>query len=993
MKRTKGERTNAPLPAARRLLPVACCLLLAVSAQAQYYNTGTEPATVKWRQIKTGTFTIIYPQEADSLAQRYAWLFDRSYRAIAEPLRASLSRTPVVLHPYNLYSNGVVVWAPKRMELITTPAVSGYAQMWDKQLVAHETRHVAQMNKLHGGVFKYLHFLLGEQAEGLASGLYLSGWFLEGDAVVSETAVSHTGRGRQPEFLMPVKAYLLNNTKFSWDTWLNGSYRYLVPNEYQMGYLLASYIYRQAGKHIFGDMMDYITRYPLRIPPPMRGLRKYGGMSEQDFFRQALACQTQQWRQEDSAKTADRSRQLPVFPGKETYRSYRSVAAADTHSVIALRTDLAKPRRLVLIDGSGNETFLKYVGQVNSTIKKQGETLYWTATVPHERWEQVSFSVLQSCNLKTKKITALTRRTRYFSPAPSPDHNRVAVVENHAPGENFLVILDTYNYTPQQRFALPSGHVLKELAWSQDAQAIYGTVLTDEGAGIMQFDVARQKWEQLLPFGTAGINRPAVYGDFILFESGYNGTNDIYALHVRSRKVFQVTHARFGAFDPAVSADSAALLFSDYTAAGYTIASMPLDEKTWEETPFTTPEQYEFADGVTAQAGFLIDTLRIPPQPAYRSKRYGRWAHLFRFHSWAPFYYDPDELRSAAFDKDILQYIGLGATALSQNTLGTLTSRLGYRYDNGFHSGHLRLTYRGWYPVIDFALDVNDRYRQRHKWDTVTPSDGYLHDMVFRTGQLSINGYARLYIPWRLTQGAWQTTLVPQAEYHFSNDEYLSMTERKYSYYQFLTAGFTFSRQLSLAVRDLYPRWGYSLRARYSFPVLSDNVYSVASVQAAGYAPGLFASHGVLVTAGYQWQGNNDELRYTTLTHLQFPRGYVSQASFALANATIDYTFPIWYPDINIRWLAYFKRLRMTVFGDFAQVTVPTAQQVYGVQNGLRVRTLSQRQQNYASAGADVLVDFHALRFGFPVSAGVRYAQPLLRNTAPSFNLLLNISL
>ena len=962
------------------LLFTAYCLLSSFTAQAQYYNTGTESPAVQWRQIKTGRFTVIYPQGVDSLAQRYAWLFDKSYRHIAEPLRTGLSRTPVVLHPYNLNSNGVVVWAPKRMELITTPATSGYAQMWDRQLVAHETRHVAQMNKLYSGVFKYLHFLLGDQSEGAGAGIYLAGWFLEGDAVVSETAVSRTGRGRQPEFLMPIKAYLYNGTKFSWDTWNLGSYRYNVPNEYQMGYLLASYTYRQAGKHIFGDMLHYITQYPLRIPPPMRGLLKYGGMSEQEFFRDALAYQTAQWMQEDSARTVDRNIRQFAFPEKETYRSYRSAVAADTHLVIALRTDLVKPRRLVSIDSSGNETFLKYAGQINSAVKKQGHKLYWTATVPHERWEQVSFSVLQSYDLTTKKTTALTRRTRYFSPAPSPDSDWIAVAENNAQGENFLVILDLYNYQPPQRFALPAGHVLKELAWSLDAKTIYCTALTDEGIGILQFDTARKTWEQLLPFGTAGINRPAAYGDYILFESGYDGVNNIYALHVRSRKIFRVTNAPFGAFDPAVSADSTALLFSNYIPAGYTIASMPLDETAWEETTFTTPKRFALADEVSSQASFNIDTLRIPPPPVYESKRYSRWAHLFRFHSWAPFYYDPDELRSAAFDKDILQYIGWGATALSQNTLGTLTSRLGYKYAGGFHSGHLRLTYRGWYPVVDFSLDVNDRHRQLYKRDTLSPNDGYLYNFVSNTSQPAVNGYLRLYIPWRFSNGGWQTAFTPQAEYHFSNDEYRAFSLRNktaYSYSHFARVGFTLSRQLTLATRDIYPRWGFSLRAMYAFPVASENIFhTVTSLQASGYTPGIMDNHGLLLTAGYQWHDESANFyKYAINGILKYPRGYITYASQSLMNATIDYTFPIWYPDINISWLAYFKRLRMTVFSDFAQENTGSV------------------TQNYASAGADLLVDFHALRFGFPVSAGVRYAQPLLRTTAPSFNLLFNISL
>ena len=191
--------------------------------------------------------------------------------------------------------------------------------------------------------------------------------------------------------------------------------------------------------------------------------------------------------------------------------------------------------------------------------------------------------------------------------------------------------------------------------------------------------------------------------------------------------------------------------------------------------------------------------------------------------------------------------------------------------------------------------------------------------------------------------------------------------------------GFTLSRQLALATRDIYPRWGFSLRAMYAFPVASENIFhTVTSLQASGYTPGIMDNHGLLLTAGYQWHDESANFyKYAINGILKYPRGYITYASQSLMNATIDYTFPIWYPDISISWLVYFKRLRMTVFGDFAQV-----------QTGGNAAA-----QNYLSAGADLLVDFHALRFGFPVSAGVRYAQPLLRTTAPSFNLLFNISL
>ncbi|MDR2362031.1 MAG: hypothetical protein LBD91_04810 [Prevotellaceae bacterium] len=975
------------------LLPAACCLLFAFPARAQFYNTGTEPSGVKWRQIRTDKFTLIYPQEIDSLAQRYAWLFDRSYQYVAAPLRTDLSRLPVVLHPYNLNSNGLVVWAPKRMELITSPSMSGYAQMWDKQLVVHETRHVAQMTKLNTGVFRFLSYLIGEQSAGIGSGIYLYGWFLEGDAVVSETAMSNTGRGRQPEFLMPMKAYALSGRRFSWDTWLSGSYKYAIPNEYQLGYALTSYAYRQAGYFIFGDMLDYITHHPLHIPPGSRALKKYGGFTDRELFVQSFDDLHRQWAQDDSAKTPDPNIRELLIPENETYRSYRLMVAIDTHTVAAIRTDLAQPRQLVTVDIDGNETHLCYPGAINSSLKRVGDRLFWTATVPHERWEQVSFSVLQSYHLKTKKLETLTRRTRYFAPAASSANNWIVVIENNARGEHFLTLLNQHDYTPEQRFAVPSGYVPKILTWSPDGTKIYCVLLSDEGLGIQRFDLARQTWEQLLPPSDANINRLSKYKNYLLFSSGHNGTNNIYALDTLTRKVFRVTDVRFGAFDPTTSTDKKRLWFANYTPAGYTVATLPLDETTWDEMSFDTPARFEPAEAVAAQAGFNIDTLTIPAMPGYSSRRYYGLPHLFRIHSWAPFYYNPDELRSASLDNNLLQYIGVGATLLSQNTLGTLTSRLGYRYANGFHSGHLYFLYRGWYPVVDFSLDVNERYRTQSGYITETDTAAGVQRLSLgyaSSSQPLVNASLRLYIPWTLAQGGWRTSITPLVQYQFANDRYMAMSEQQFQYQQSLSLSLTVSRQLALATRDIYPRWGYAFRVQYSFPVFNANLYPVLSAQASGYVPGPFANHGLLLSAGYQRRGSNTELRYGTFIPLRFPRGYITFSSLELVNATFDYTFPVCYPDVNIGWLAYFKRVRMTLFSDYARVTLPVSQRVNIAR--WRITEMTSQARNLYSVGVDLAIDYHLFRFGLPITTGIRFAKPLLHTSAfPTEDLLLNV--
>ena len=53
------------------------------------------------------------------------------------------------------------------------------------------------MNK---GFTKVLSYILGEQAPGGVLGLYIPSWFLEGDAVSTETALSNSGRGRTCAF-------------------------------------------------------------------------------------------------------------------------------------------------------------------------------------------------------------------------------------------------------------------------------------------------------------------------------------------------------------------------------------------------------------------------------------------------------------------------------------------------------------------------------------------------------------------------------------------------------------------------------------------------------------------------------------------------------------------------------------------------------------------------------------------------------------------------
>ena len=156
----------------------------------------------------------------------YLWLLENNRSKLLKGLDINPKRFPVIINPYTVNSNGMVTWAPKRMELYTQPPSDGYAQNWEEQLVYHETRHVGQIDHFSKGIFSVLDKILGEQINGLGVGVYVSRWFMEGDAVVTETQFTNTGRGREASFLEYYSAAELSVHKRNCNQWRYGSYKH-----------------------------------------------------------------------------------------------------------------------------------------------------------------------------------------------------------------------------------------------------------------------------------------------------------------------------------------------------------------------------------------------------------------------------------------------------------------------------------------------------------------------------------------------------------------------------------------------------------------------------------------------------------------------------------------------------------------------------------------------------------------------------------------------
>jgi hypothetical protein len=976
MSAEKQQTTHTSGNARSGILRHAACVLLFALLPfvvgAQYYTSGEDPAWVKWRQIQSRRFTLIYPSSLDATAQRYAWLFDRIADSVYAPLGVRPARMPVVLHAYNVSSNGLVSWAPSRMELLTTPPTDAYAQAWDKQLALHETRHAAQMTKLGGGAVKILHFFTGEQAEGLAAGIIIPGWYLEGDAVVSETALSGAGRGRSPNFLMPQKAYLENDVHFTQDMWKNGSYRYLMPGNYVYGYIISTYAYLKGGTQTFDRTLDYTVKHPYAIPPFDRGLRKYTGRNEEELQKESFAELKKMYRRDDSLRGNDVPHR-PLTPRNRDYCAFRYPVMTGDRRTVAVKNTLHSAAQLVEIDSSGHVHTLRAIGDVNSSLHLSRGVVYWTETVPHRRWAQQSYSVIKAYDLRRRKLYTLTHGTRFFGVSINAGGTQLATVENTPEGESRIVVIP-YIYSDARKppellpetarhIPAPRHQVWNHVVWyPANDTLLVATLLTDNGCGLYEVNLISKKYTALIEDNFQDIKRPAASGDFIAFESGYDGANNIYAVKTngdtQTTPVYKLTNARYGAFDAAFNAAGDSMTYVNYHTYGYEPVRIATDSLLWQANDFNQPYRFAWADSLSKTAHINIDTLTPPSAIRYPSKPYHKAGHLFRIHSWLPFYFNPDVISQLALDR-FANAITPGAILFSQNTLGTAIGWVGYKYEYGFHSGHLGFTYKGWVPVIEYSMDVNDRYAMQRN---------VLNNRVASRDMPSLSSTVRLYIPFNFSSNGWQRQLIPQIDGHFTNDIFDTNTSSYPNGY--LLGVVTWFHRRNMAMRELYPRWGYMLRMWYLRP-LADAVFSdMKALQLTTYLPGIAPNHSLQLKAGYQTQNNSIHPSGQALpqtrgyTHLIYPDEITLNA---------DYSFPLFYPDWNISYVAFFKRVQMNLFTDYA------------------ILSAGATKQTIHTAGFDFLIDMHLFRFAFPIAAGFRCAVPLPAGISPSFNLLFNI--
>ena len=919
----------------------------------QYYDIGQDPASIKWKQIKTPNFQIIFPDSFQLEANRLANLMEYTKNFDNLSLKSNPKKISIILHTKTVESNAMVVWAPKRMEFYSNPPQNTYGQDWLEQLAIHEYRHVVQIEKLNKSFFsKCLKFAFGEQATGSILGVFIPQWFMEGDAVYAETALSNTGRGRLPDFNMELRTQLLNNKKYSYDKAVFGSFKNYIPGHYELGYQIVSYARTKYGNSIWDKAIDDVGKYPFMITPFNHGIKKITGLNKTKLYKKTLNYLYSIWRKQDDEINFSVVKVVSSKKKKE-FTNYINPQIIKDNIIIAEKSGMDHIGQFVLIGADGNEKKLFIHGSYFSeSLSAKNDIVIWGEKYYDKRWDSQSFAVIKTYNLETKKIKTLTKKTRYFAPSLSNDSKKIVAIEVDNQSKFSIVILNSENGKLINKIKSPNNLQIIMPSWSSDDNEIVFIAINEEGKSIMKVDLQNQIFKQITQASFEDISTPKFHKNYIFFNASYSGITNVFAVDtMKISEVYQVTSSRFGTSNFDFSKNGNEIVYSDYSANGYDIVKAnfyPENFKLFTKPNLETPL---LADSFSKTDSSIIDFKKVP-KIYYSEKPYRKVTHLFNIHSWAPLFIDANT-----------NSIRPGFSIMSQNKLSTAFTKLGYDYDMANSTGKYiaEYIYKGLFPVLSLRYENGNRANL----DSLDKRFTYnLQSIIFSVS-----------LPINLSRGRYFSGVDPKIS--FSNTLFTHNNSTPVNFisgnnniigYQIYAYN-----QIRSTAKDIYPKWAQAIQFNYKHtPFNGNNLGTLISFEGNFYFPGFLKNNSFKLSGIYQ-KRNGKDYAFGDLFHA--PRGsYTSAfANKKIKMVSVDYAFPILYPDFKIGSLLYLKRIKANIFYDYAFTNV-----------------IKYRKADI-SEGIEITTDVHVLRTIAPIEFGIQFAH-LPKQKRFSYLLIFNIN-
>ncbi len=943
------------------MLRFPICLLLLVSGRVlsvsaqDVFLVQQMPFSVRWQQLQTPEFRLIFPAEAEREAQRTANVLNallhpgaQTFAPVGRSLGMQPGRISILLQNRTTFTNGFVNLAPRRSEFFTMPPQNnndfGTAD-WLSLLSVHEMRHVVQYDKAKTGLSRLVYWLSGYNGLGAVANLAAPWWFFEGDAVVTETLMLPGGRGRVPNFDLLYRTQLLSSSRWGYHKAHQRSFRDAVPDHYVLGYHLTTYLRRKAGAQALDRITKQAFAWPIVPFTFSNGIRKVTGRYLIATYRDMNRELDSLWRNQQQQLFKEQPlTNLPAkrhkHYGRPTYTDFSFPQPLPDGRVIALRQGMSDILQIVEMPANSSlqqakVLFTPGLAVNNGMFSVESGKATWVEYEFDPRWQMRNYQVVKVLDLKKGKVQSLSRKSRYVAAALSPQADQVATIEVAENGFQQILILDSSSGEVLQRLPNTDSLRYSMLRYDTDGQHLLCLRHKSDGStALSRISTATNIIQDLLPFGYENIGAPAASAEWVFFHSSYSGIDNIYALHKSSGKRWQVTARPFGAYHPKASPDGKYLYFNDFTLYGMDISRIATDTALWIPFEQVKPMPVDYFRPLLHQEPELAQTQQIlknPPRRSYPMRKYGRFSELFNIYSWSPFI-NPNNWEQ------------LEVALYSRNLLSTAITTVGYRFNANEQTGNWfgQFSYQGFYPVIDINLSSIERRGNVRVNNQVS-------ELRF-TENIATLG-AR--IPLVLTNSRFLRSahLGASASYRQTGNFRGQFADRFRSGELWSgSLNFSYAATLRRAERDLVSRLGFTYAA-FARQVIAGRDFEGGQFATQGqiFLPGALRHHALTLRGAMQY---DQQSNYRFTSPILFARGYAYRSHKWYYGSAIEYRMPLWYPDISLGPIANLQRIKTMLFYDYAA---------------------GDHTTNYQTIGIDLTMDFNVGRMAqLLFDAGVR---------------------
>ncbi len=534
--------------------------------------------SLTWLTIHTTHFDIHYHEPLGLMARRVGAVAERAHTSLVEVLgNAPSQRVQFVITDDSNAANGSATALPYDViRLYAEPPEDltplGEYDDWLTTLVSHEYMHMVHLDQATG-VAALINLILGR--------LYMPNhvnpsWLLEGYAVWQESELTSGGRLRSSMWDMYLRMdaledrlWDLDQVSSGADRWPHGNAAYLYGSHFIR--FIADRYGREALAEITHEYADALLPYGIN-----RAAEHATGHTFVDLYQDFLAERREHYADQAAAIAA-----LGIHQGRRLSH-HGEIARAPRwdprdgalYYVQGDNRSRYEVHRMDAESGAEGEVLLRGDSDASFSFSPTNEVFFSRRDVHRDYYY---FSDLFVRDRATGHERRLTHGQRARDPDVSPDGRWVTYTISSA-ATSHLMIARTDDVAGTER-ALIRSEPFEQIftpRFSPDGRSI---VFSRWQAGGMRdvalIDVATQRI-QAITHDRAQDTGPTFSPDGarVYFSSDRTGVANLYAYHLASGTLRQVTNVVSGAYQPAVSPDGSAIAYIGYTSYGFDLYVM-----------------------------------------------------------------------------------------------------------------------------------------------------------------------------------------------------------------------------------------------------------------------------------------------------------------------------------------------------------------------------------------------------------------------------------